>query len=123
MTKNLVIDLISRTGIAALLAASLIAGAATAASAAPSEPVVVRVTSAELATPQGLREVALRLNVAAERACGVDQIPIEVRFSDGFRNCRDDAVNRALAQINDPQVATALHRAPQTQQQFASARR
>jgi len=120
MTKNLVIDLISRTGIAALLAAGLIAGAATAASAAPEEPVVVRVSNADLATPQGAREVALRIRVAAERACGVDEIPIEVRFTWAFRACREDAISRAVAQLDDPQLAAALGRTPQ---QLASAGR
>jgi UrcA family protein len=119
MTQNIVLDLISRTGVAALLAAGLIAGAATAASAAP-QAVAVKVTRGDLASPAGLRTLALRIRVAAERACGVDQIPIEVRFTWAFRACREDAISRAVAQLHDPQLAAALGRA---QQHLASAQR
>jgi UrcA family protein len=123
MIENTVINLMSRTGVAALLAASLIAGVATAASAAPvggPEPVFVKVSSADLATPQGVRNTALRIRVAAERACGVDRIPISIRFSDGFRACRENAIDRAAAELNSPQLADALGRSPQ---QLASASR
>ena len=75
--------------------------------------VIVRATDSELRTPQGAKTLALRVRNAAAEACGRDSLPVAVRFSDGFIQCREAAIDQAIRDIGSPLLADALGRAPQ----------
>jgi UrcA family protein len=98
----------------ALAAALAIGGAASAASVDPSEHVVVivKTSDTDLHTAAGAKTLALRIRNAAAEACGRD-VPIAVRFSDGFIRCREATIDRAIKDLNAPLVADALGRSPE----------
>lgn len=71
-----------------------------------SDAVRIKVTSADLNTPDGARKLAFRLRVAAYRVCGGD-VPLG-RYAADFDACRQSAVEHAVARIDAPVLARAL---------------
>ena len=88
--------------------------------AASSEPigkddgvvVQLKITDADLHTPEGAKSLAWRIRVAATRLCGGEQAMI-VAGEDRLQ-CREAAIDRAIRDLNSPLVADALGRAPVT---------
>ena len=105
-------QLIATLGVAAALA---VGGVASAAGYDTSEPisVVVRTDDINLHTAAGARLMALRIRNAAAVACGREVEPVALRVSDGFIQCREAAVDRAVLDLDAPMVAEAAGRAPQ----------
>ncbi len=107
---------LSRAGFAALAVTVLsVGGAAMAADvdaygASAPAALTVRATPAELGTPRGAKALALRIRVAAATVCGGDVDPPAIRNGDGFANCRDAAIDRAIRDLHAPLVARALGR-------------
>jgi UrcA family protein len=89
----------------ALLCASMAAGAATA-QPDPSDAVRIKVTAADLNTPDGVKRLALRLRVAAYEVCG-GNTP-HGREATDFDACRQSAIEHAVAGIDAPVLARAL---------------
>jgi UrcA family protein len=104
--------LIAALGISCAFGAGGVAAAAESPASAP-DSVVVRTDDVNLHSPAGARLIALRIRNAAAAACGGNVDPVAIRFSDGFRRCRETAIGRAVRELNAPLVATALDRAPQ----------
>jgi UrcA family protein len=96
-------------------AALSLTGSAFAATADASQRVVVivKASDTDLHTPMGAKALALRIRNAAAQACGRDDFPIAVRFSDGFIHCREAAIDRAIQDVGSPLLADALGRPPQ----------
>lgn len=78
----------------------------------PIRPAVVSTTihftDAELHTVKGAKTAALRIRNAAAFVCGGDDI-IYWR-ADNFIPCREDTIDRAVADLNAPLVSAALGR-------------
>jgi UrcA family protein len=95
----------------------LIGGLPSVAAASPYDgpPVMVKVkaTDADLHTPQGARQLAARITMAAQRACGGNIYPLYLRAGSGFYQCRATAVDRAIKDLDAPLVAAALGRSRQ----------
>jgi UrcA family protein len=72
---------------------------------------VVLAKTADLRSPDGAKEVALRVRVAAEAVCGGDSDPV-LRSGDGFGRCREAAIDRAVGGLDAPMLAEALGRSP-----------
>ena len=66
----------------------------------------IKVTPAELSTPDGARKVAFRLRVAAYTVCG--GYSPHGREATDFDQCRQSAIERAVSGINAPVLARAL---------------
>jgi UrcA family protein len=69
--------------------------------------ITLRYVDSDIHTVRGAKALALRIRLAAEAVCGaVDPV---VRWGDQFYRCREAAINRAMAPVNAPLVAEALH--------------
>ena len=68
----------------------------------------VRVSDLDLSQPAGADALLRRFNRAAERACGYgpDRGPSLLSERATFRQCRDNAMTTAVAQVNSSLVAT-----------------
>lgn len=94
-----------------LIIGGLAAAAASTAGAWPADrdtpTVIIRYTTASLATDSGLRTLYRRVEMAAERVCphepAYSQLPNEALIK-----CRHDTVAVAIAKINNPRLV-ALH--------------
>ena len=78
----------------------------------PIRPAVVsktiHFTDAELHTVKGAKTAALRIRNAAAFVCGGDDIVYWK--ADNFMPCREDAIDRAVADLHAPLVSAALGR-------------
>ena len=93
---------------AAALAATTLAGQASAAPVAAQAPAVhVRYNDLDLATEQGSRALYRRIQVAARQVCPVSDIRDLAAMSQALK-CQAAAVNRAVDDVHSPQLA-ALH--------------
>jgi UrcA family protein len=92
---------------AALTGYSVSAGAV--ASAVKVRSVTIGYAELDLAKPQGVESLYIRIGVAARRVCPADS---SSRLLDRMnrRNCYQDAIGRAVKQVNLPTL-TAIHRA------------
>jgi UrcA family protein len=101
------------------LAAAALAGALALATPAAARPLDVWVdnqdarqtvayTDAERRSERGARAIALRIRVAADRACGGED-PV-MRTGDGFQACKKAAIDRALEELDAPLVTQAMAR-------------
>jgi len=90
------------------LAALAVAGAASAAGAAPaSEPtLVVRYDSAALETDAGARHVYAQIARAAERVC--PNVSYSLLVSHEVLKCREEAISGAVGKIHNQRLA-AIH--------------
>lgn len=70
---------------------------------------VVKYTYADLHTAEGAKALALRIRIAAAKACG-DGIDFFHPNSTGFVECREAAIDKALQGLDAPLVAQALGR-------------
>lgn len=100
------------TSYSAILAASFattLAGAAIAADldVGQARALTVKYSSEELDTAAGARRVALRIQAAANEACGGDTVLAST--GPGFADCRAKAVSDAADQIGSPLVRRALN--------------
>ena len=98
------------------IGAAILIGASATAAPRPDDQrvvVIVKATDAELHTPAGAKALALRVRNAAAEACGRDDEPNAVRFSEGFIKCREAAIDQAIQDIGSPMLADALGRSPQ----------
>jgi UrcA family protein len=75
------------------------------------EQVILKVKNADLRSPSGAKEAALRVRVAADKVCGGDRDPV-LRSGDGFGRCREAAIDRAIGSVDAPLLAEALGRSP-----------
>lgn len=71
--------------------------------------VTVRYAELDLSKPQGVEALYLRIRGAAKRVCTADY-STAIRDQVSWRNCYQDAIERAVRQVNVPTL-TALHRA------------
>ena len=74
--------------------------------------VKVKINDGDLRSPDGAKALALRIRVAAAKACGGDVDPT-FRNSDNFMKCRENSIDRAIKGLNSPLLADALGRSPQ----------
>jgi UrcA family protein len=88
------------------------------ASAAPADEavksVVVRYSDLDLTQPQDARKLYSRIQTAARSACGDAESPDLARFA-RFHNCIDQAVTRAVSEVNVQRV-TEIHEAQSSRQ-------
>jgi len=94
-----------RTLIMTALAATCIACAASA-QPVPSNAVRIKVTPADLNTPDGAQRLAFRIRVAAYNVCG-GNFPLG-RYAADFDDCRQSAIEHSVAGIDAPVLARAL---------------
>ena len=92
---------------AALTGFSVSARAVT--SAVKVRSVTVRYAELDLAKPQGLEALYIRIGGAARRVCRADS-SLRLRARVNMRNCHQEAIERAVKQVNLPTL-TAIHRA------------
>ena len=94
---------------AAMIAAAVGPGAATAFAASPDDPISVKVSLADLnmASEAGAREALARLQYAANQACGGDVSDQTLGEQMRFRSCAKQAVLRAVTAINQPALTAA----------------
>ena len=69
---------------------------------------IVTYTEDDLRTVAGAKRLAFRTRQAAMDVCGGDSLL--VRTTRRFRDCTEDAVDRAIAGLNAPLLRAALHR-------------
>jgi UrcA family protein len=102
-----------RSLIVTTLAATLVAGAAHAATvqAGPGDTVIVKATDADLHTAAGAKALAFHIRLAADRVCVGDN-PLARQGAD-FQSCREAAIARAIRGLDAPMLAAALGQAPQ----------
>lgn len=93
--------------VAALTGFSVSAHAAT--SAVKVRSVTVRYAELDLAKPQGVEALYMRIGGAARRVCRADS-SLRLRDRANSSSCHQDAIGRAIEQVNLPTL-TDLHRA------------
>lgn len=106
--------IIAKSIVAISLAAALTGYSVSAravASAVKVRSVTVRYAELDLAKPQGVEALYIRIEGAARRVCGADS---SVHLRDRMnRNCYENAIGRAVKQVGLPTL-TAMHRAKTT---------
>jgi UrcA family protein len=73
----------------------------------------VRYSPADVHTAKGAQSLALRIRVAAAKACG-SETDFFYPNSDGFIRCRERAIDKAIRSLDAPMVAQALGRGETT---------
>ena len=105
--------LASFTGLvgAAMIALAVGPGATSAFAASPDDPISVKVSLADLnmASEAGAQTALARIRFAANQACGGDLSDQTLGEQMQFRSCAKQAVQRAIASINQPAL-TAVSR-------------
>lgn len=71
--------------------------------------VTIRYAELDLAKPQGVEALYIRIGGAARRVCRADSF-LRLRDRLNRNNCYQDAIGRAVKQVNLPTL-TALHEA------------
>lgn len=90
------------------LALAAHAGDASAASDARHDDVVVRFSDLNLDSDAGARVLYARLSSAAQRACGDEPAPRELKARAHYRACYDRTLEKAVGKVGNPGVQ-ALH--------------
>jgi UrcA family protein len=88
----------------AMIAITVGSGATTAFAASPDDPISVKVSLADLnmASEAGAQTALARIRLAANQACGGDLSDQTLGEQMQFRSCAKQAVQRAVAAINQP---------------------
>ena len=88
----------------AMIAITVGSGATTAFAASPDDPISVKVSLADLnmASEAGAQTALARIRFAANQACGGDLSDQTLGEQMQFRSCAKQAVQRAVASINQP---------------------
>ena len=100
-----------RALVCAATAAITLAAAAGAASAQPTPEggVRVRVADLDIRTAYGARILLARIKWAAGQACGDQPLLNDLGERLRFRQCREDAVERAVLKLDAPMVSALAH--------------
>jgi UrcA family protein len=107
----------TRKGTMTMVSLALVAtlgGGSTAAADNAARPGVVRTqvvvdyADLDLGSVAGNKALYARLSQAAERACGPEPEPRELRARSGYRKCREAALAKAVDRIGSPELQ-ALH--------------
>lgn len=103
MSTSKLASLVGLVG-AAMIAAAVGPGAATAFAASPDDPVSIKVSIADLnmASEAGAKEALARIQYAANQACGGDTSDQSLGEQMQFRACAKQAVQRAVTAVNQP---------------------
>jgi UrcA family protein len=88
----------------AMIAITVGSGATTAFAGSPNDPISVKVSLADLnmASEAGAQTALARIRFAANQACGGDLSDQTLGEQMQFRSCAKQAVQRAVASINQP---------------------
>jgi UrcA family protein len=102
--RRITVTLLAACAVTALSAAANLAKAADAPATAS---VVVRYADLDVATPNGAAKLYRRIASAAHQVCPqADSSRLEDKMA--AWSCRRQAVNRAVEQVNSPQVASLM---------------
>jgi UrcA family protein len=110
--RNEINAIIAKSIVAISLAAALTGYSVSAhavASAVKVRSHTIRYAELDLAKPQGVEALYIRIGGAARRVCRAD-FSLRLRDRLNMRNCYQDAIGRAVKQVNLPTL-TAIHRA------------
>ncbi len=102
--------IVAATALASLLGAPVAAQPAPASGHRDLARETVRYAPSEAISPEGAKRIALRIQIAAERVCGGNNVL--VRTGGNFGLCRRDAIERAAATLGAPFVTQALRGDP-----------
>jgi UrcA family protein len=102
--------IIAKSIVAVSFAAALAADSAATHAAEPAvRSIIVRYAELDLSKRQGIEILYERIRGAAKRVCRPDSGALAIHDRASWRDCYQDAIERAVKQVNVPTL-TALHR-------------